>query len=311
MDEPTQTEASTWHLPTVSEIFKSLLLQQMLLEPPSPPPPATIFHYTSAAGFHNILSEKTLLLTHSAYLNDQGETSYPVLQALEIVRDMRAKDLDKAHAMFWQFAEVLCHSHSFAGNWYVGSFSINGNQLSQWRAYTPNGGYSIGFRAASLVSQFPGFVRPVIYDKETQADGLRRFFEGMLNSWKAGLIGSTDNQADQFNHVFFRAASEVVTQMLIFWKSPAFIEEAEWRLAFQAWAPKVSFRLNGDQLTPSLRQHLPTVGDVVPLVPLNEVFVSPLGDPFLAQQAAAMFTASLGYPIGLVKPADIALRARR
>jgi hypothetical protein len=275
----------------------------------SPEPPPTLYHYTGAAGFHGILKDSQMFLTHSAYLNDQGEMGYPVRRALKVVRHLKtlAGGRDK---LFWEYLEVVCQAHSHVGRWYVGSFSTNGNQLSQWRAYTPAGGYSIGFQSKALADVFSGRFGPVIYDEAAQERALSSTLGMLLNAWQgAAATLASASDVDKYNGVFFPAVAELLTQSFIFWKSQAFSEEAEWRVAISAWAPRVQFHVRNDIVTPYVAQDLPRERG---LLPLDEIYVSPLGDPSLAHKSAVMLTESLGYTSRpVIKSAEIALRSPR
>src|ERR1022692_2344794 len=110
-------------------------------------PSGPVYHYTSSVGFHGIISTAELWFTHVAYLNDPGELHYPIKVANEVLRElMTGKDrpyLERAWAAF--------PNSRFHDGLYVGSFSMAGNLLSQWRAYCPDGGYSLCFDPAGLV----------------------------------------------------------------------------------------------------------------------------------------------------------------
>lgn len=91
------------------------------------------YHYTDAETALKILTKKELWMTHISYLNDTQEgKDLPKFLLPRIDNPEIHKILDY----------IDSHYES-----YVCSFSKNGDLLSQWRGYCPNGdGYSIGFR---------------------------------------------------------------------------------------------------------------------------------------------------------------------
>jgi hypothetical protein len=241
-------------------------------------------------------------------LNDQRELSYPVGLAAKVIRTLREADGEQAHRGFWVNLAISSEAHSKDEQWYVGSLSINGDQLCQWRAYTPNGGYSIGLKTATLAIEMAGNLGPVIYQEAEQVAGLERLVVRLLNKWKVGLAGATGSDAVRFNGDFFAAAAALLTRTFIFWKSPAFAGEEEWRVAQSDWGTRKRFQVRGDLLTPYRILDLPATDRHVPL---NRVYVSPLGDQSLARLSAELFMESLGYSAGLIRTTDIALRSRR
>lgn len=103
----------------------------------------------------------------------------------------------------------------------ISCLSLQGDVLSQWRAYADDGkGYAIGFRSDQLI-QLP--VRPirVLYDKETQLKEVKATIQAIHATKLQGGL----NELGGFGSVCFMLATDLVAL-----KNPAFFEEQEVRL---------------------------------------------------------------------------------
>jgi hypothetical protein len=113
-----------------------------------------LYHYTSADGLLGILSTGTLWATQIRFLNDTAEFTFArdALVREAYVRSARLRHPLVKRIVTREIRRVE-HGHIPA---YVVSFSERGNMLSQWRAYAPRDGVSIGFYrgALSTVEQF-------------------------------------------------------------------------------------------------------------------------------------------------------------
>jgi len=104
----------------------------------------------------------------------------------------------------------------------VSCFSLDGDVLSQWRAYSDDGkGFAVGFSASDLV-QMP--VRPlrVLYDRRNQVDELKAVLLALYEVEKGNGLHYGDD---------FRIECRFLALDLCALKNPAFQEEKEIRLA--------------------------------------------------------------------------------
>ena len=121
-----------------------------------------IWHYTSREVFANILEKRTgLYATHYKFLNDSSEYKY----GLDVVMDYLIEEINKRineqlqqgvteekRKEFNQIKEDLnCEKIELPyKDMFTLCFSRKPDKLYQWRSYTPNGGYSIGFSKSEL-----------------------------------------------------------------------------------------------------------------------------------------------------------------
>ena len=136
-------------------------------------PSGTLYHYTDSAGLLGIVREKEVWATNINHLNDASEIRHAMsLLLAEAESRLKNSGTNPELRRIWEeYLEGWSRSppKSDAG---VVCFSVNGNQLSQWRAYCPRGnGYSIGFSLANLSyarKKANALLVKCIYDPEEQ-----------------------------------------------------------------------------------------------------------------------------------------------
>jgi hypothetical protein len=194
------------------------------------PARGTIFHYTSQEGLLGIIRNKSLWTSDIRYLNDSTEFAY----AVELSRTKLGRKL-RAERGPWNtyYGAVLDGLDAIKGiPLFVGSFSEQGDLLSQWRAYTSNGvGFSIGFDYHYLKTlaekQHFRIVRCVYQESEHDA-----LLEELIN-----LAGSLvrDGEHEDAVIAFFIGLYTVAPAL----KHPSFSEEREWRLFSEIGEPQI------------------------------------------------------------------------
>jgi hypothetical protein len=111
-----------------------------------------LYHYTTAKGLIGIVQTRKLRATNILYLNDTEEFRHGVRLGAAYVEELleKAEEPDKAAYLRNLKDAVQELERSYEAPGYVASFSENEDDLSQWRAYCPAGGFAIGFRRESL-----------------------------------------------------------------------------------------------------------------------------------------------------------------
>lgn len=136
-------------------------------------PSHPLFHYTDAGGLLGILKSETLWARHAAYLNDAEEITYGLNAILKELKSMTLslsmpKELDDdelwpstmkrgrwlaTKALFVLTAAATQDRMNFlqqnAGP-FVTCLTVERDRLSQWRGYSGDGGYAIGFDPQAL-----------------------------------------------------------------------------------------------------------------------------------------------------------------
>jgi hypothetical protein len=112
--------------------------------------PQTLYHYTSMEGLLGIVQKRQIWASHIRYLNDRMEQDH-IWSVVENRARERLKQTDDPaikSALETLPADVARRTRTHA---YVASFSADGDLLSQWLSYCPDGkGFAIGFGTRSL-----------------------------------------------------------------------------------------------------------------------------------------------------------------
>lgn len=113
-------------------------------------PPDVLYHYTSIEAAISILQSDTLWATDIFYLNDSSEYHRVLTTLQRRLKERIARTTAKDElANLVTYKEVIERGNS--GPIYVASLSAVGDDLSQWRGYTPNGlGVCIGYNGRLL-----------------------------------------------------------------------------------------------------------------------------------------------------------------
>src|SRR5436305_8177482 len=106
-----------------------------------------IYHYCGANAFTQIVRSRTMWHTAFSALNDSTERKWGLTQFLDAVDKLRS-------VCGFEFIDRITEIVRLAQNCsvaMVSSFSLDGDLLSQWRAYADDGrGFSIGMSAYEL-----------------------------------------------------------------------------------------------------------------------------------------------------------------
>ena len=125
-----------------------------------------LYHYTSLDAFQKIVTSGEIWATDSRYLNDTTEFKYSLDLAKEVLEGRNLKNSDYAEGFIASANQTSI---------YVFSLSKRKDLLSQWRAYCPNGGVSIGFskRVLEIFAKQQRFeLVKCIYSREKQKERL-------------------------------------------------------------------------------------------------------------------------------------------
>jgi len=258
--------------------------------------PRILYHYTSASGFVGILTSRAIWATNIRFLNDSSEYDF----ALDLARSVVQDRLERAHGKFdialnSVFQERLLKDPT--AEVYVSSFTENGDQLSQWRAYSaPAGGFAVGFTsrllARSTDSNRHWFLAPCVYDSQNQWEIIRSVFQIAAESAEENRRAGIDH--DRVFRESFKLIGRLIPLVAPVLKDPSFAEEQEWRLihlpeSFEYAAPL--FRQGRSMLIP---YHEHALAEQAVRLPIEEVIVGPTPHVVLAQNAAQMMLETHG-----------------
>lgn len=270
-------------------------------------PPVELFHYTSQAGLLGILESRMIRASKISHLNDAAELALAV--------GLARKHIDSLDIEAEIKSELLGDIEDIEGssiNIFVFSLTERGDQLSQWRGYTPTGaGYSIGFSVPFLTAMVdksfgdlvlgPCSYNPFAHEKiiaELVNEAVRR---------RRGS-GHTAPSPQEFRPTAlpFLGALYFAAPFL---KHEGFSEEREWRLVSRPVShtdSRFKHRVGTSHLIPYLE--LSISQEAGEPANITQVIVGPTPHPRLARDAVFTLLASLEYKECAVEPSELPFR---
>jgi hypothetical protein len=287
------------------------------------PIPDTLWHYTSYRGCQGIIASKKIWATEFRFLNDREEFLYGKALAQSLVEEEPERVGD-----FFPWRDTLrtavtiafgaSHLHEERIRIMVASFSEEGDQLGQWRAYANDSrGVSIGLdlrsiRLPSISGTTVSFAPCVckLGEKRTLLKAAFAHSTNIILEWWEQTVNAAraqralrDIRDPQFVQQLvsahqgeIRATVSRAQAILQFdllriaplLKSEAFSEEKEWRLVLP-WSAAhglptfhpIEFRFTRDALVPYIAFPLDGASDKA-LLPLNRLTLGPGSHPSAA-----------------------------
>lgn len=180
---------------------------------------ALLYHYCDAQTFHAICTNKTLRLCDLFSMNDFMEMhwGYSIWEkvATELYPEVGKEFLDEI--------DKVIHFSGIKGLLLASCFSLDGDVLSQWRAYADDGnGYAIGFQASDLLKLSVRSLS-VEYVEKKQIQELKKVVKAIYDVEKP--LTEKDKYGEEFNDICYMLAFDLAS-----YKNPAFSEEKEVRL---------------------------------------------------------------------------------
>lgn len=218
---------------------------------------------------------------------------------------------------------------------YIACFCKNGDLLSQWRGYgAAGGGYAIGFAAKKVGrSSSPSvLLRKVIYERKAQKEIIDRWLASVYEldlkwrkknseEWKSmqkrllAEPGSLRQLAKELAEsrkgsktppedveLLMRGwdkFTQFLAECLICFKSPAYVEEQEWRgIQFGYDGQKISFRASGGRIIPYVELDIcEGEGDRKGKLPIQCLTFGPTLDPAATQKSIGLLADAYVYPV--------------
>lgn len=301
-------ETTGWPSPWITA--KNVAQSEHARRYPRPPHEGLIYQYTSAAALQGMIGTNSLWLTDYAYLNDVSELMHG-RDKLEQVLEEFAKKSEYQHGetVFGTWLELLRNGPS--PRICIASFSMDGDSLSQWRAY---GGISLGFDWHQSFGYMPETILDIVtYAENEQVDRIGLFAHHHHHAYVREIEAGN---GDRVNKI--RTSLNELYRVIAFFKHHSFADEREVRLAYVE-GPEIyeelgqnraikRYRASGDQMIPYV-----TTSDLVlesqkisqPLLPLKEVVVGPHPRAQRIRSGLQDFLAENGYPDVAVRLSDI------
>jgi hypothetical protein len=269
----------------------------------SKPLPTTLYHYTTPAGFKGIVESGVLRATHISYTNDRVELLHAVEVARLCARDrQQIATIQEEKALLTAVDQNLANTTPFNTlPFAITCFCENGDLLSQWRGYgLGEGGIAIGFEArkiVAIVSQWQGYLAPVLYKDEDQKQLAADLIAGMVSQYRTIL--TSRSVADHAAHLsdFLTAWASLSTYAGPLFKHRGFAEENEWRLIHLIPnLNRVKFLPKSTHLSPFVELQIGTKRPDQPdFLPITEVWFGPGRYQEHAQHSCGALLSAYGY----------------
>lgn len=176
-----------------------------------------LYHYCDAEVFLAICTYKKMRFGDVMSMNDFMEMHW----GYSVWEDVASKLLDEFGKDFLDRIDDIIHEAGLHGLLIASCFSLDGDVLSQWRAYANDGqGFAIGFSAKDMVELS---VRPlkVLYDEKKQIEELEAVVRAIYETEKSEKAHFGEGFQTICNTLSFDLAG---------FKNSAFAEEQEIRL---------------------------------------------------------------------------------
>jgi len=190
-----------------------------------------LYHYTDLNGLKGIIENQSFLSSNSAYLNDKEEFYYGVKLFKTAISSYQYSNSDEK-SIIEEISKEL--NNKFESYHFVTCFSLEGDLLSQWRAYANDGkGIAIGFNLKKLIEAFEPKASGLLieYDLEAQNQAVKIIVEKTIqfysNTDRLKILKSFSSE--NLNTIIANEANEVFNKYIGQFKHNSFKEEREYR----------------------------------------------------------------------------------
>lgn len=281
-----------------------------------------IYHYTDLSGLHGILENKGFWLSEAIFLNDSEELYNGRNIAVSLIDRLIEK---KRYSKFRHILEGVIEklNRSQFTDRYVCSFSMEPDNLEQWRAYAKNGtGVCIGFNIKQK-TRYPHFsisniwqYAKVIYEDELKLWILHSIIFKYLYEFN-GDLENNPSHIDSEDYINFLFSSLV--NMFVFFKNKAFCAEREVRVVYDIGNPlrlfnKKYYRNGNNVLVPYVCTYDTKLKESsgkkleVDLLPVYEIIVGPIANQSSTIESIKYFLKDIGYSPEIVKASCVPYR---
>jgi Protein of unknown function (DUF2971) len=279
-----------------------------------------LFHYTDVGGLLGIINSQEIWLTSIFHLNDPSELGYGIEMALDIFKAEAERGPDVVKAFCAWMKHLLVKAGGEIFGFFVGSFSRDGNDLGQWRAYSDKGrGVAVGLAPrlfhvhadqANLGLAERYLVARVIYDRN---QCIQSFTDEIRAAVEIVVRAESDVATKAEGHQFLRdLATELVVPIFSLastCKHRAYRHEQETRILLVndlgKLAPIIETRTRGSTLVPFIRSPLA----VRSAGAITQIMIGPAAER-MSDHAVRALLSRHGLPLDMVQQSDIPYSAR-
>ena len=189
-----------------------------------------LYHYTNLNGLIGIINNQCLFSSNSAYLNDKEEFYYGHRLFKEHADKICPLKEDKEKILTDEIVKIL--NSKVTSYHYATCFSLEGDLLSQWRAYADDGkGISIGFDSKKIAEAFEPKASGVyiVYDEATQLKAVEKIFDVTFDFYISKLLILEKLEDKNMFQSIAEEINEIFDKYIGQFKHSSFKEEREYR----------------------------------------------------------------------------------
>lgn len=191
-----------------------------------------LYHYTNLHSLKAIIENQSLLCSNSAYLNDKKEYLYGLELFLNEINDKKKLAEEQELQIIENIENELINKK--ISNHFVTCFSLDGDLLSQWRAYADDGkGIAIGFDRKKLIEGFKDIANGfyIEYKKISQEELVKELISIIINFYleKLNDFRNIIEITESVHQDVAQEICELVDRYVGYFKHSSFEEEKEFR----------------------------------------------------------------------------------
>lgn len=192
----------------------------------------TLYHYTTLESLKAIIEKQSFFCSNSAYLNDKKEYNFGLELFISEFKNKIEKLNDEITVNI--FNSILFElNQKTISNHYATCFSLEGDLLSQWRAYANDGkGISIGLDRKKLINGFENIASGfyIEYNNPNQLELVNKLIDTITDYYikHFNLINEIESEEDVYKEIALEI-NELVDKYIGLFKHNSFEEEKEFR----------------------------------------------------------------------------------
>lgn len=282
------------------------------------PPPTRLFHYTSTAALVSIVRNNEMWLSDATFLNDAEEVEHGRKLALSRLGATIGATTDPDVKRMLE-ATLAKFDTSAGPGVYVACFSLEGDDLAQWRGYgRGEAPIAIGLEPGPLMFGYvsEGLLQQVLYEPDDQ----RWIFDQVMAAYEAAYAedlrdpmpspGPRPLPVDQERALCADSLYHSIWRYIVNCKHPAFRSELEVRFTYLAhdfsdWGewypmqPEPQFREQSGRVIPYLSsknlqfRNMPR--EDAPRLPIRSIRVGPTENQALIARGARRLLDQFGH----------------
>jgi hypothetical protein len=221
----------------------------------------TLYHYTSMAGLLGIVQQERLWFTNMFHLNGPGDHSIGIGIAHDIL-----KHKSRSSGIGKEFCDRVSGLINNAGGDLLGpfiaSFSSDGEDLEQWRAYADDGrGAALGLAPGAIAAATgQALIARVNYDRSKCHSGMNRVIQRAVS-----ILWQSNFRADEERLSFIERLAADLSISILFYaattRDPSHAHEKEIRIVLsrnlETMVPNIETRIRDRSLVPYIPGRLP------------------------------------------------------